>query len=128
MSLCNVTGVLRGSDGELLADARVIYARKKLDAIAGDVIFPSKVEADTNAQGEIDMDLVPGNYVVTIVNAGRKREIEARVPQQAAIDITATFGKPELPFANVVILDDISQLPAPEDQKIGVIYVVKAQP
>lgn len=127
MAKCNVTGAIEGPTGAAMADGRVIFRRRRvLQGIAGITVAGFEVEAVTSAQGEIDIDLYPGNYKVLAVAAGVKLEGFVSVPNLPAADFSTILDATDHPFANLVLLDDIGQLPDP--QKPGVVYGVRVQP
>ena len=89
---CTVTGTLYSPDGTPLPDTRVTIHSPAIYAVAGGASMPVRVEAVTDANGVLTVDLLPGSYTIRWSDACGHYSSPLSVPDAAAIALSDALG------------------------------------
>lgn len=94
--LCQISGVFRTPDGEVVADSPVEFTRifSKVHGYVAEtgptVVVPNKVSLTTDENGVGEIGLYPGAYQASLLGSdGRKYLFKVNVPEEATIELTA---------------------------------------
>lgn len=95
MALCNITGTVYLPDGTAAASRLIAFNRLDKSVVAGylGAVLPDAVSVVTGSQGEVDVDLITGRYVLTV--AGTVTRLN--VPDAATADLGDILAVSELP-------------------------------
>jgi hypothetical protein len=86
-TLCNITGVLRDTEGNALAN-KIIKTRRQSGVVGSTVtIVPEQAELTTDGSGNADWNLYAGQYACTVVTDVRTERFYIGVPDAATANL-----------------------------------------
>lgn len=87
MTVCTVTGTLRNAQGNALVSTKVIFERSSVLGQSGAVVMPTRVEATSDEQGEIEVTLYPGTYSAQVAGLSGPAKFAVGVPDAETADL-----------------------------------------
>jgi len=87
MTVCTVTGTLRNAQGIALVSSKVVFERSGVFGQSGAVVMPTRVEAVSDEQGEIEVNLYPGTYSASAIGLSGPTKFAVGVPEELTADL-----------------------------------------
>lgn len=105
MTVCVVTGNIRSISNEIRPGAQIVFARRSVIGQDGKVVAADPITVTSDSNGDLTVNLFPGNYRATYRGVTGSYVFTAAVPDAASASLAAIINAADITLSSQLLAD-----------------------